>query len=430
MGRKRFLYVVLAVSLILNCTFLFAGCMGPWDFSGLFDTASGQTQTDGGQDPTGSETPDGVADASSHAAEIQEKLSQIDQVINDYYLNDGEIDEEAMIEGIYSGYVAGLGEDYTTYYTAQEYDDLMESSSGEYSGIGVSVSQNLNTGIITVVNPFENGPGYEAGMRKDDILFKVAGEEVTGVDINQVVAMIKGEEGTTVDLTVYRPSTDEYLDLTVERRVVQNPTVTWEMKEDGIGYIQITEFDKVTVGQFSEAIADLQSQGMKGLIFDLRDNPGGRLDSVCAMLDRVLPAGNLLVYTMDKDGNKEEYYTEDEDSLDVPTVILVNGNSASASEIFTAALQDYGVATVMGTTTFGKGIVQVILPLGDGSAVKVTQSKYYTPNGVCIHGEGVAPDVEVEYDREAANSDDAGGEDAIDNQLEAALEQVKTMVGE
>lgn len=425
MGRKRFLYVVLAVSLILNCTFLFAGCMGPWDFSGLFDTASGQTQTDGGQDPTGSETPDGVADASSHAAEIQEKLSQIDQVINDYYLNDGEIDEEAMIEGIYSGYVAGLGEDYTTYYTAQEYDDLMESSSGEYSGIGVSVSQNLNTGIITVVNPFENGPGYEAGMRKDDILFKVAGEEVTGVDINQVVAMIKGEEGTTVDLTVYRPSTDEYLDLTVERRVVQNPTVTWEMKEDGIGYIQITEFDKVTVGQFSEAIADLQSQGMKGLIFDLRDNPGGRLDSVCAMLDRVLPAGNLLVYTMDKDGNKEEYYTEDEDSLDVPTVILVNGNSASASEIFTAALQDYGVATVMGTTTFGKGIVQVILPLGDGSAVKVTQSKYYTPNGVCIHGEGVAPDIEVEYDSEAANS-----EDAVDNQLAAAFEQVKTMVGE
>ena len=154
-------------------------------------------------------------------AEIEEKLGLIDEVINSYYLNDSEIDEQEMIEGLYSGYVSGLGEAYTTYYTADEYAALMESSSGEYSGIGVSVSQNLNTGVITIVNPFENGPGYEAGMRKDDILYAVEGEEVTGVDINQVVAKIKGEDGTSVNLTVYRPSTDEYIDMTVERRVVQ-----------------------------------------------------------------------------------------------------------------------------------------------------------------------------------------------------------------
>lgn len=418
MGKKRILYVILAVSLVLNCTFVFAGCTGSWKLSALLESVSdGDSQTDGEEDQGGTS---GVADASSHAKEIEEKLSKIDEVINSYYLNDTEINEEDMIEGIYSGYVAGLGEDYTTYYTAEEYDALMESSSGEYSGIGVSVSQNLNTGVITIVNPFENGPGYEAGMRKDDILYKVEGEEVTGVDINQVVAMIKGEEGTTVDLTVYRPSTDEYIDMTVERRVVQNPTVTWEMKDDGIGYIQIAEFDEVTIEQFNNAVDDLMSQGMKGLVFDLRDNPGGRLDSVCQMLDRLLPEGNLLVYTMDKDGNKEEYYAEDEDSLDIPMVVLVNGNSASASEIFTAALQDYGTATIMGTTTFGKGIVQVILPLGDGSAVKVTQSKYYTPNGVCIHGDGVTPDIEVEYDKEAES----------DNQLDAAVEQVKSMVNE
>lgn len=416
MGKKRILYVILAVSLVLNCTFVFAGCAGSWNLSTLFESISaGDSQTTGEVSQGGSGD---VADASSHAKEIEEKLSKIDEVINSYYLNDTEIDQEDMIEGIYSGYVAGLGEDYTTYYTAEEYDALMESSSGEYSGIGVSVSQNLNTGVITIVNPFENGPGYEAGMRKDDILYKVEGEEVTGVDINQVVAMIKGEEGTTVDLTVYRPSTDEYIDMTVERRVVQNPTVTWEMKDDAIGYIQIAEFDEVTIEQFNNAIDDLISQGMKGLVFDLRDNPGGRLDSVCQMLDRLLPEGNLLVYTMDKDGNKEEYYAEDESSLDIPMVVLVNGNSASASEIFTAALQDYGTATIMGTTTFGKGIVQVILPLGDGSAVKVTQSKYYTPNGVCIHGDGVTPDIEVEYDKEAES----------DNQLDAAVEQVKSMV--
>ena len=410
MGKKKIVYVVLACSLIVNCMFLFAGCMGQLDISSIF---SGRSD----QEPV-YET--GEANSANNASEIREKLSKIDAVINEYYLNESEIDEEKMIEGIYSGYVAGLGENYTTYYTAQEYADLMESSSGEYSGIGVSVSQSIETGVITIVNPFENGPGYEAGMRKDDILFAVEGEEVTGQDINSVVAKIKGEAGTTVDLTVYRPSTDEYIDMTVERRVVQNPTVTYEMKDGNIGYIQVTEFDEVTVEQFSTAISDFQGQGMQGLVVDLRDNPGGLLSSVCDMLDRILPEGNLLVYTMDKDGNREEHYAEDEDSLDLPMIVLVNGNSASASEIFTAALQDYDKATIMGTTTFGKGIVQVILPLDDGSAVKVTQSQYYTPNGVCIHGEGVTPDIEVEYDASSEN----------DNQLDAALEQMKTMLGE
>ncbi len=410
MGKKKIVYVVLACSLIVNCMFLFAGCMGQLDISSIF---SGRSD----QEPV-YET--GEANSANNASEIREKLSKIDAVINEYYLNESEIDEEKMIEGIYSGYVAGLGENYTTYYTAQEYADLMESSSGEYSGIGVSVSQNVETGVITIVNPFENGPGYEAGMRKDDILFAVEGEEVTGQDINSVVAKIKGEAGTTVDLTVYRPSTDEYIDMTVERRVVQNPTVTYEMKDGNIGYIQVTEFDEVTVEQFGTAISDLQGQDMQGLVVDLRDNPGGLLSSVCDMLDRILPEGNLLVYTMDKDGNREEHYAEDEDSLDLPMIVLVNGNSASASEIFTAALQDYDKATIMGTTTFGKGIVQVILPLDDGSAVKVTQSQYYTPNGVCIHGEGVTPDIEVEYDASSEN----------DNQLDAALEQMKTMLGE
>lgn len=409
MGKKKIVYVVLACSLIVNCMFLFAGCMGQLDISSIF---SGRSD----QEPV-YET--GEANSANNASEIREKLSKIDAVINEYYLNESEIDEEKMIEGIYSGYVAGLGENYTTYYTAQEYADLMESSSGEYSGIGVSVSQSIETGVITIVNPFENGPGYEAGMRKDDILFAVEGEEVTGQDINSVVAKIKGEAGTTVDLTVYRPSTDEYIDMTVERRVVQNPTVTYEMKDGNIGYIQVTEFDEVTVEQFGTAISDLQGQGMQGLVVDLRDNPGGLLSSVCDMLDRILPEGNLLVYTMDKDGNREEHYAEDEDSLDLPMIVLVNGNSASASEIFTAALQDYDKATIMGTTTFGKGIVQVILPLDDGSAVKVTQSQYYTPNGVCIHGEGVTPDIEVEYDASSEN----------DNQLDAALEQMKTMLG-
>lgn len=419
MGKKRSLYIILAVSLLVNCIFLFAGCSGWWALPSNRLTQSRENSTTQNATTDPSTSSDGKADASKYTKEIQEKLNKIDQVINAYYLNDTEIDEAEMLESMYTGYVNGLGERYSTYYSAQEYTDLMESSSGEYSGIGVSVSQNMNTGIITVVNPFENGPGYEAGIRKEDILYEVEGEEVTGQDINQVVAKIKGESGTTVNLTMYRPSTGEYLEMTVERRVVQNPTVTYEMKADGIGYIHITEFDEVTVEQFSTAIADLKQRGAKGLIFDVRDNPGGLLTSVCSMLDQLLPEG-LLVYTMDKDGNREEQTSDAEHVLEMPMIVLTNGNSASAAEIFTAALQDYDWATVMGTTTYGKGIVQVILPLGDGSAVKVTQSKYYTPKGVCIHGTGVTPDIEVEYDREAEE----------DNQLNAALEQMEKMLAE
>ena len=411
MSKKRIVYILLAVSLVLNGAFFVAGCNG--GLPGMKDLLG---ENDGAQTEN---VYSDEADSSEYSKEIRSKLSAIDEIINKYYLNDTEINQQEMLEGIYSGYVNGLGENYTTYYTAEEYTQLMESSSGEYSGIGVSVSQNLNTGIITVVDPFENGPGYEAGMRPEDILYEVEGEEVTGVDINQVVARIKGEEGTTVDLTVYRPSTDEYIDMTVERRMVENPKIEYEMKEDQIGYIKISEFDEVTVDQFLEAVDQLVAQGAAGLIFDLRNNPGGLMESVCEMLDRLLPEG-LLVYTMDKDGNKEEQMADDQQSLKIPMVVLVNGNSASASEIFTGALKDYQWATIMGTTTFGKGIVQLVIPMNDGSAVKVTNSKYYTPNGVCIHGEGIAPDIEVEYDSEYEG----------DNQLDAALTQIREMISE
>lgn len=420
MKRLKGLYIILAVSLVLNCVLMLGGCLGiPVKIS--LNKGSSDSQTEA--------VAEGVADVSAHSKEIEAKLEMIDKVINSYYLYDEEIDQEKMLEGIYAGYVAGLEEAYSTYYTAEEFSDMMESSSGEYSGIGVSVSQNVNTGIITVVNPFENGPGYEAGMRKDDIIFAVEGEEVTGVDISQVVSKIKGEEGTTVLVTVYRPSTDEYIDMTIERRVVQNPTVEWEMLDDKIGYISIIEFDEVTVEQFNVAIEELTAQGAKGLIFDVRDNPGGLMDAVCSMLDRVLPKDSLIVYTLDRDGNREEHFATNEDELSIPIVVLTNGNSASASEIFTAALQDYNKATVVGTTTFGKGIVQVLIPLGDGSGVKVTQSEYYTPNGVCIHGDGVAPDIEVELDKDTLEAPEGADPDAvvIDNQLQAGMDELYKM---
>lgn len=353
---------------------------------------------------------------SERYGEIEEKLDKIDKLIDNLYLNQEDIDPDKLEEGIYAGYVTGLGEDYTTYYTAEEFTSVMESSSGKYSGIGAYVSQNMSTGIITIVKPFDDAPAAEAGILKDDILYAVEGEEVTGEDLNMVVAKLKGEEGTTVNVTIYRAAEDRYMDVAVKRAVVNVPTVTYKMLDDQIGYIQISEFEEVTVEQFTAAVDDLESQGMKSLIFDLRDNGGGLLDSVCDILDRVLPK-ELLVYTEDKNGNREEEWAKDDDRIDAPMVVLVNGNTASASEIFTGALKDYDEAEIIGTTTFGKGIVQSIIPLFDGSAVKLTSAKYYTPSGVCIHGTGIEPDQVVEYDKELEE----------DNQLQAAIDYLNSV---
>lgn len=348
-------------------------------------------------------------------AAIEKKLDQLDQIIDKYYLNDDEIDAQALEDGIMKGYIDGLDEDYTTYYTAEEYKSLMEETSGEYEGIGMLVSQNMETMQITVLKVFEGGPAEEAGMKAGDILYKVEDEEIGGKEVSLVVKDIKGEAGTRVNVTVYRPDDDAYIDLNIERRHIETPTVEHKMLEDNIGYIYVSSFDAVTVQQFNDAIEDLQNQKMEGLIIDLRDNPGGMLTAVCEMLDRILPENQLLVYTIDKNGNKEETKSKNSDTLDLPMAVLVNGQSASASEIFTAAMQDYDKAEIVGETTFGKGIVQVIIPLSDGSAVKVTTSKYYTPKGECIHEIGVTPDVEIEPDKESET----------DNQLEAAIKVIQ-----
>ncbi|MGN0205116.1 MAG: S41 family peptidase [Coprococcus sp.] len=344
--------------------------------------------------------------------EIEEKLDTLQKVVDQYYLSDEEIDTDEMIEGIYKGYIDSLGEAYTVYYTKEEYDQLKESTSGKYSGIGVVVSQNIDTGVITVVRPFAGSPGAEAGILKDDIIYKVAGKEVTGEDVSEVVTWIKGEEGTTVTIEVYRPSEDQYMTFEVERRTIEVPMVEYRMLEDNIGYVSIYEFEETTSEQFNEAVDDLTEQGMQGLIIDLRDNPGGLVNSATAVLDRILPKDKLLVYTIDKDGKKDEEYTKDDETIDLPITVLINENSASASEIVSGCLQDYERAILVGTTSFGKGIVQYVLPLNDGSAIKLTSAKYYTPNGRNIHGIGIEPDVEAELDK---NSE-------TDTQLEKAQE--------
>jgi carboxyl-terminal processing protease len=249
----------------------------------------------------------------------------------------------------------------------------------------------------------------------------VDGESIQGLELSEIVTKVKGKEGTTVHLTIIRDGETDYLELDVERRQIETPTVTYEMYDNEIGYIQIKEFDEVTTDQFIEALDAVKAADAKGLILDLRGNPGGSLPVVVEIARNILPEGRI-VYTEDKYGEQEEYTCDGKNELQIPLVVLVNGNSASASEILAGAIKDYNKGTLIGTTTFGKGIVQRVLPLTDGTAMKLTISAYYTPNGNNIHGIGIEPDIECELDTEAYY------EEGTDNQLERALEEVKSMI--
>lgn len=348
--------------------------------------------------------------------DILKKIDKLEGLIDKYYME--KVDKNTMAEGIYKGLLQSLDDPYSVYYTKEEYTALMESSSGVYYGIGATVSSDVKTGVLSIVKPFVGGPAYEAGLLPGDVLYKVNEEEVTGKDITEVVGKIKGEEGTTVNVTIVREGEADPIEFTITRRKVEVPTIEYEMLANKIGYIAISEFDEVTAEQFRQALADLEKQGQKGLVIDIRNNPGGLLDTVVDMLDRMLPNG-LIVYTEDKYGNRDEYKSDSKEEFNKPLAILINGNSASASEIFAGAIQDYEKGTIVGTTSFGKGIVQSILPLTDGTAIKVTVSKYYTPKGRNIHKIGISPDVTVELDD--ALRQKVVIEKKEDNQLQKAI---------
>lgn len=325
-----------------------------------------------------------------------EKVDYLEKIINAYYLED--IDKSKLEEGIYKGLLSGLDDPYSVYYTSDEYKKLLEDTTGKYYGIGALVSQAVDTGIITASKIFEGSPAEKAGMKSGDAIYKVAGKEVTGEDLDEVVSDIKGDKGTQVNVTVYRASQKKYIDLTITRDEINVPTISYKMLDNNrkIGYIQIIQFEEVTYNQFAKALQDLKKQGMKAVIFDIRDNPGGLYSVVCKMLDDLLPEGTL-VFTKNKYGT-EDKETSDSDCLNIPMVVIQNENSASASEIFAGAIQDFNAGKIVGTQSFGKGIVQSILPLGDGSAVKLTIEKYYTPSGKNIHEKGITPDVVVKED--------------------------------
>lgn len=340
------------------------------------------------------------------------KLSVLEQYLDRYYYKSSEITREDKENGIYKGLFESLKDVYSCYYTPEEYKMLAEQTQGVYYGIGAYVSQDVETGICAISGVIKNSPAEAAGLMEGDLIYKVDGEDMSGLDIDEVVSHIRGEEGTEVALTLVRNG--EEIEVKLKRGRVDTPTVESEMLDDGIGYLQITEFDDVTVNQFTENFEELKGQGMKGLIIDLRGNPGGSVTSVCAVAEQLLPKG-LIFYMEDKDGNKTEYKCEGAD-FDLPMVVLVNEYSASAAEILSGAIKDSGIGKLVGKTTFGKGIVQDVIPLQDGSAIKLTVANYYTRGGNDIHLKGIEPDIEVELDT------DAYLDDGKDTQLDKAVE--------
>ena len=346
--------------------------------------------------------------------DVQGKLDRINRVISEYYLYEDEIDTESLVDGIYAGYTASLGDPYTAYYGEEETEELMESLSGEFGGIGATISKHADGDEIKLVEILEGSPAGKAGLQAGDVLLSVDGHQTTGQDLDTVVSWTSGEPGTEVVIRVQRNG--EEIEATVVRDIIETQTVDHEMKEGRIGYIRVTEFDQVTYEQFKEALSDLEEQSMESLIIDLRGNPGGRLDTVTDMLKLLLPEGTI-VSTKDKYGNTDEITCDGSREFTKPLAVLVDGRSASASEIFSAAVQDYGTGVIVGTQTYGKGVVQQTVDLGDGTLLKITIAEYYTPSGRSINGTGVTPDVEVEY---VYDENDPGR----DNQLEAAIEAV------
>lgn len=367
---------------------------------------------------TSSDGSDVVTEPGIMNADFIRKLAKIEALIEEYYYLE-EVADETLREGAYEGVVEALGDPYSVYYTPEEAEEVFAQSEGIYYGIGAYVQLDTVTGYGMITGTIKGTPAEEAGLRADDLIYKVEGEDMAGLELDQVVARIKGEEGTKVHITLVRDGKE--IEVEVERRKIESPTVEHNMLDDKMGYVRITEFDDVTVNQFTEALESLKAQNAEGMILDLRANPGGSLYAVVDIADMLLEDG-LILYTEDKAGYREEYRSDEKTVIDIPIVILVDGHSASASEVLSGALKDHDKATLVGTTTFGKGIVQTLRTLQDGSALKLTISAYYTPSGTNIHGTGIEPDIIVEFDGEAYY------DEGFDNQLEKAKEVLSDMI--
>lgn len=390
------------------------GAVAVFLVAGVVLTLSGTVKVGSGSalEAVGEEDTQQVFDTAS-VSKLNELLGQI----NLYYYED--VDASDLKQGLYSGLLEGLQDPYSAYYTKDEYKDLLTQTNGNFYGIGAGLAQDKETMQVTITKIYDDTPAQKAGLEVGDTIVKVGDIDATSMEVTDLVQKIRGEEGTTVHLQVYRQGESDYLEYDIARAKVDYQTVSGQMYEDGIGYIYVSEFGEDTANQFEQTIADLQSQGMKAMIVDLRNNGGGLITAVTQMLDDILPEG-VVVYTQDKYGNRQDYNSSADTSMDYPMAVLVNGYSASASEIFAGAIRDYKYGTLIGTTTYGKGVVQKIIPLPEGDAIKLTVAKYYTPNGENIQGTGIDPDIALDY--EYSGSTEEAFDYHNDNQIAKAME--------
>lgn len=352
------------------------------------------------EDSTSAETIDAIADS----------LTSFRTLIDMYYI--GEIDETALLDSTIKGYVDGLGDEYSTYMTAEEWEEYQESALGNYVGIGIYMSVN-DDGNVEVAMPISGSPAEAAGMKTGDVIVEVDGESVIGVDSSLVAAKIKGDEGTTVHIKAIRDS--EYVEFDIIRQEIKIYHVESEMKTDNIGYIYLYTFDEGCAEEVKTAIEDLESQGATKLIFDLRYNTGGLVDEALTIANYFIDKGETLLITVGTDEEETVTVADEEKLTDMELVVLANEYSASASEILVGALKDNDRATIVGTTTYGKGVIQNVFSLTDGSVLKLTIAEYFTPKNNVINKVGIEPDYEVELEEDE-------NEETVDTQLNKALE--------
>lgn len=328
---------------------------------------------------------------SNSTTALEQKIEILKKYLEKEYI--GELDEEKMVESALKGYVEGIGDKYTEYLTPDELEDLMTSVNGNYVGIGIYMTQDKE-GNIVVLLPIEGSPAAEKGLKTGDIINKINGEECKGLELTEVSNKVKGEEGTTVNLEILREN--EIINVDVERRTVELKYIDSKVLEGNIGYIELLAFDEGATIKFKEELTKLKEQNVKSLIIDLRDNGGGLVTEAISLSEIFAPMGNVVLKSYDKDGKETVTKSTNANTEKMEVVVLVNENSASATEIFAAAMQDNNLATIVGTKTFGKGVMQEVQPLKIGGALKITIEEFKTPNGNTIHKVGITPDIEVE----------------------------------
>ena len=355
---------------------------------------------------------------STDTSSLSKTINYLKSFIEEHYI--GEIDEEQMIQTAIKGYVAGLGDEYSEYISPDEMKEYMEDTIGKYVGIGVYITNNTQTNQIVILMPIEQSPAEEAGLKAGDVITKVDGVEYTGEQLDEASDKMKGEEGTKVTLTILRG--EETFDVEVERRTVQVNHVEARMLENQIGYMQIASFDDGTAQEFEEKYQELQNQNVKSLIIDLRNNGGGIVDEAVDIADLMIEKGKTILITKSKSAEEEETKAEKDRSITIPVVVLVNEYSASASEILAAALKENDNATLVGQKTYGKGVIQTVYSMSDGSGLKLTTEEYFTPNHNKIHEVGITPDVEVTLPEGKTLYDI---EESEDTQLQKAIELLK-----